>query len=117
MESNFCIRSVREEDLDELHRLAKLVYFINLPADRDILKEKISISTESFSGTIVDKFAREYILVMEDLENHTIVGTSMIIARHGNAASPHMYFELKEVQKYSETIHSGFIHKVLRLKF
>jgi arginine N-succinyltransferase len=28
-----------------------------------------------------------------------------------------MYFQLKEVQKYSETIHTGFIHKVLQLKF
>ena len=28
-----------------------------------------------------------------------------------------MYFELREVHKYSETIHAGFIHKVLQLKF
>jgi arginine N-succinyltransferase len=41
----------------------------------------------------------------------------MIIARHGSPKSPHMYFELKEKQKYSETIHAGFIHKVLSLKF
>jgi arginine N-succinyltransferase len=51
------------------------------------------------------------------MEDQTLVGTSSIIARHGSPASPHMYFELKEKQKYSETIHSGFIHKVMRLKF
>lgn len=116
MENTFLIRSVREEDLEELFRLSNEVYFINLPADREILKEKIRLSIDSFSGT-VEKFAREYIFVMENREEQILVGSSMIIARHGNAACPHMYFELKEIQKYSETIHSGFIHKVLRLKF
>src|SRR5207237_4145972 len=113
----FLIRSAREQDLEELYRLANMVYFINLPADREIIAEKIRVSLESFNGTITDKFAREYIFVMENLEDQTLVGTSSIIARHGSPQTPHMYFELKEKQKYSETIHSGFIHKVLRLKF
>ena len=117
MEPRFLIRSVREEDLEELFRLSEMVYFINLPSDREILKEKIRLSVDSFSGNVADKFAREYILVMEDLEDQSLVGTSMVIARHGSPASPHMYLELREIQKYSETIHSGFIHKVLRLKF
>jgi len=117
MEQDFLIRSVREDDLDELERLSGLVYFINLPNNRDLLKEKIRTSVDSFHGAISDKFEREYIFVMEDLNNSRVVGTSMIIARHGNPQSPHMYFELKEKQKYSETIHAGFIHKVLSLKF
>jgi len=117
MESGFLIRSVKEDDLEELYRLANLVYFINLPADREILKEKIRSSIDSFSGAIEDKFARIYIFVLENLEDQSILGTSTVIARHGSPQEPHMYFELKQVQKYSETIHSGIIHKVLRLKF
>ncbi len=117
METEFLIRSVREDDLDELYRLANMVYFINLPADRDILKEKIRKSIDSFSGNIEDKFARHYIFVLESLDDHALLGTSTVIARHGSPQEPHMYFELKEIQKYSETIHSGIIHKVLRLKF
>src|SRR5207237_403615 len=50
-------------------------------------------------------------------EDGSLVGTSGVLARHGSPAVPHMYFELKEIHKYSETIHSGFIHKVLRLRF
>ncbi|MFM8315925.1 MAG: arginine N-succinyltransferase [Deltaproteobacteria bacterium] len=115
--SHFIIRSVRETDLEELLRLSRLVYFINLPEDRDILKEKISLSVNSFNGNIDDKFKREYIFVIEDTKENKVVGTSMIIARHGSPDSPHMYLELNEVQKYSQTIHAGFIHKVLRLKF
>jgi arginine N-succinyltransferase len=117
VESGFLIRSAREEDLEGLLHLAKMVYFINLPEDREVLKEKISLSIDSFSDTLIDRFAREYILVLEDLQEKTIIGTSMIIARHGNPASPHMYLQLREIQKYSETLHVGFIHKVLRLKF
>ncbi len=117
MDSQFLIRSVREEDLDGLFALSKMVYFINLPADRKVLKAKIKKSRESFSGAIEDKFAREYILVMENLEDNSVVGTSMVIARHGSPIEPHMYFELIEKKKYSETIHSGIIHRVLRLKF
>lgn len=116
-DGTFLIRAARESDIEELYRLAQLVYFINLPADREIISEKIRVSTESFHGEIADKFAREYIFVMENLEDNTLIGTSMIIARHGSPASPHMYFELKEKQRYSETIHAGFIHKVLRLRF
>jgi len=117
MEFDFLIRSVREQDIDELERLSELVYFINLPNNRDLLKEKIKKSVDSFNGTIDDKFEREYIFVMESQSTSQVIGTSMIIARHGSPQSPHMYFELKEKQKYSETIHAGFIHKVLSLKF
>jgi len=117
MDSPFLIRSVREDDLENLFSLSKLVYFINLPADRDVLKEKIKTSIDSFSGAIEDKFAREYILVMENTEDNSLVGTSMIIARHGSPTSPHMYFDLKEIKKYSETMHFGLIHKVLQLRF
>lgn len=116
-ETDFLIRSVREDDLDDLERLSGMVYFINLPNDREILKEKIKKSVESFNGTISDKFEREYIFVLIDNAQQRVIGTSMIIARHGSPQSPHMYFELKEKQKYSETIHAGFIHKVLSLKF
>ncbi len=117
MESNYLIRSVREADLEALLRLSELVYFINLPSDREVLKQKITKSVASFSGTLEDKFEREYILVLETADEKNLIGTSMIIARHGSPTMPHMFFELREIQKYSETIHSGFIHKVLRLKY
>lgn len=117
MDPAFIVRSAREEDLEGLFALSQEVYFINLPDDRDILKYKIQLSVDSFSGEIEDKFAREYIFVLEDVLTGNIIGSSMIIARHGNPAEPHMYFELKEVQKYSETIHSGIIHNVLRMRF
>src|SRR4051812_38836454 len=117
MDPTFIIRSAREEDLEGLYALSQEVYFINLPDDREILKEKIQLSVKSFAEEIENKFAREYIFVLEDVATGAIVGSSMIIGRHGSHTSPHMYFELKEVKKYSESIHSGIIHNVLRLRF
>ena len=114
---DFLVRSAREEDLEALLSLSKLVYFINLPSDRDILKAKIAKSIASFSGSLQDKFEREYIFVLEKIDGGELVGTSMVIARHGSPTVPHMFFELREIQKYSETIHTGFIHKVMRLRF
>ena len=113
----FIIRSAREEDLEGLFQLSQQVYFINLPEDREILKEKIKLSVGSFNGEIADKHAREYIFVLENVESGEIIGSSMIIARHGSPQSPHMYLELREIKKYSETIHSGIIHNVLHLRF
>jgi arginine/ornithine N-succinyltransferase beta subunit len=73
--SQFIIRSVRESDLEELLRLSRLVYFINLPDDREVLKEKISTSVNSFNGNLEDKFKREYIFVIEDTKEKKVIGT------------------------------------------
>jgi arginine/ornithine N-succinyltransferase beta subunit len=40
-----------------------------LPEDREVLKQKIQLSLQSFDGTIEDRHAREYIFVLENLED------------------------------------------------
>lgn len=117
MDPAFLIRSAREDDLEGLFKLSQQVYFINLPEDREVIKRKIQLSLRSFNGDIEDRHAREYIFVLENLKDGSLIGTSMIIARHGSPQEPHMYFELREIKKYSETIHSGIIHNVLHLRF
>jgi arginine N-succinyltransferase len=117
MDPKYLIRSAREEDLEGLLRLSDMGTFLNLPKDREVLKEKIQLSLNSFSGTVEDKFAREYIFVLEDVREDTLIGTSTIIARHGSPESPHMYLQLRELHRYSESLHVGFIHKVLHLRF
>lgn len=44
----FLIRRAKIEDVGTLLKLAKMVHFINLPADRDIISEKVARSRESF---------------------------------------------------------------------
>lgn len=46
----FVIRQATLDDLPTLLKLAKMVHFINLPADKDLLAEKIQASRLSFTG-------------------------------------------------------------------
>lgn len=46
----FVIRDARPDDLDDLYRLAKQTFFINLPPDRDIIAGKLDQSRRSFAA-------------------------------------------------------------------
>ena len=46
----FLIRQVTVDDAPTLLKLAKMVHFINLPADPDIIRTKIVRSRRSFAG-------------------------------------------------------------------
>ena len=46
----FLIRRAKIEDASTLVRLAKLVHFINLPADRDVIAAKIIQSRNAFNA-------------------------------------------------------------------
>jgi arginine N-succinyltransferase len=111
------LREIQEKDLDSLERFAQIPGFINLPNDRDLLKEKILKSISSFRDSGASKFDGKYIFVAEDLETQKVLGTSMIAGQHGSQESPHFYFEVGSEEKYSEAISTGFIHGTLKLKY
>lgn len=111
------LREIQEKDLDSLERFAQIPGFINLQNDRDILKEKILRSMNSFKEDLANKFDGKYLFVAEDLETKRILGTSMIAGQHGTVESPHFYFEVGSEEKFSETINTGFIHGTLKLKY
>ena len=111
------LREIRESDLDALERFAQIPGFINLPNDKDMLRDKIARSTSSFRDENKNKYDGKYLFVAEDLESHSVLGTSMIAAQHGTADSPHFYFEVGNEEKFSDTINTGFIHGTLKLKY
>lgn len=111
----FVIRNVTLQDLKGLHDLANQFSLLNLPADRKILTEKIERSVASFNGDLSKKDA-EYLFVVEDLETEAIVGSSLILAKHGTDDVPHYYFKLVKKNRFSEDLGIGFIHQVLQLK-
>ena len=112
---NFVIRSVKLSDLKSLYDLAGQFSLLNLPADKKILSEKIERSVGSFAGKLERKDA-EYLFVVEDLEQETIVGSSLILAKHGTEEVPHNYFKLVKKNRFSEDLGIGFIHQVLQFK-
>ena len=113
--SKFVLRSARLEDLKDLTDLAGQFSLLNLPADKKILTEKIERSTASFGGDLRREEA-EYLFVCEDLETETIVGSSLILAKHGTEDVPHYYFKIVKRNRFSEDLGIGFIHQVLQLK-
>jgi arginine N-succinyltransferase len=113
----FVIRDASESDLKGVSRLAAVLNTVNLPNDPKSLAGLIETSERSFAGKIENPFEREYLFVMEDLDEKRIIGTSQIIAQHGTKESPHIYFDVLDEERYSETTEKHFKHKVLRLGF
>ena len=111
----FILRSVNIDDLEALYELSKIQVFINLPANRDTLKEMIEKSSQSFKEPDDDLEKNYYIFVLEDLSTKKIIGTSMIHGKHGTNEEPHYYLRVGTENKYSESMHLGYIHKTLKL--
>ena len=111
------LRDVAKSDLRALKRLAGTLNSVNLPNNEDVLTTLIEKSVRSFAGRIADPRQREYLFVLEDLRNHTIVGTSMIIAQHGTRDAPHIYFQVTAAEHYSASIDKHFRHKVLSIGY
>ena len=112
---SFLIRAVQREDLSQLTDLAKQFNLLNLPGDKKALAEKISRSEASFAGDL-PKNKSEYVFVIEDLEEKMVVGSSLIIAKHGSEEVPHCYFKILKRDHFSQDLGLGFIHQVLRFQ-
>ncbi len=113
--AKFLLRSARMDDLKDLRDLASQFSLLNLPADKKILSEKIERSVGSFGGELAKKDA-EYLFVCEDLETETIIGSSLILAKHGTEDIPHYYFRITKRNRFSDDLGVGFIHQVLQFK-
>lgn len=109
------LRSAILEDLDDLLDLSKIMLFINLPPDRDILKQKIESSLKSFTNPSKHLWKNYYLFVLEDIDSKRIIGASMIHAQHGTEDEPHYFFKVSQENKFSKTLNTGFIHGTLKL--
>lgn len=112
---SFIIRNVRHDDLSQLIDLAKQFNLLNLPGDKRILTEKIERSEQSFANKL-PKNQAEYLFVLEDLEEKLIVGSSLVLAKHGNDDVPHCFFKILKRDHFSKDLGIGFIHQVLRFQ-
>lgn len=112
---SFIVRAVKRDDLQQLTDLAKQFNLLNLPGDKKILAEKIERSEKSFSGEL-QKTEAEYVFVIEDIEENMVVGSSLILAKHGSEEVPHCYFKILKRDHFSQDLGLGFIHQVLRFQ-
>ncbi len=112
---SFVIRAVQHDDLSQLVDLAKQFSLLNLPGNRKVLSQKIDRSEQSFAGKL-PKDQAEYLFVLEDVEEKLIVGSSLVIAKHGTDEVPHCFFKILKRDMFSQDLGIGFIHQVLRFQ-
>lgn len=138
----FHIRRAVIEDLPTLLKLAKMVHFINLPADRDIIAQKVIRSRNSFNavaagtanaardiethaetrsgpgapglGEITDR-SELFMFVLADSDSSGCLGTSQLIACMGSPESPNVCLRLERREMFSSALQTGTSHTVARL--
>ena len=115
----FVIRSALPIDIDALLGIAQHLDSVNLPNDRGRLTTILERSTAAFSRR-AHVPEREFVFVLEARprgEEPHIIGCSMLFAQHGTRRAPHVYFDVLEEERYSDTIDRHFVHQVLRIGF
>ena len=109
------VRSASPRDLEAVFALSRLLDTMNLPHDRAVLDALCARADASFAGELpVDE--RVFLFVLEDGDGR-IVGTSMIHAQHGTRRSPHVFFDVRDEERYSESIDRHLSHRVLRIGY
>lgn len=111
----FLIRAATFDDAPTLLKLAKMVHFINLPADPEIIRTRILRSRKSFVGEPDTPLEREFVFVLEDTGTGNVVGTSSIISCAGHERRPHTFLQVRKRELYSTDLQSGQVHLTLQL--
>jgi len=114
----FVIRDVALSDLDDLAAVARHLDSVNLPDNRAALTEIIESSEASFARRVPVADRRfVFVMVDESAPRPRVVGASMIFAQHGTRRSPHVYFDVFDEERYSETLDRHFHHRILRIGY
>ncbi len=111
----FIVRPATIEDASTLLKLAKMVHFINLPADPEIIREKIVRSRKSFAGEPASPQEREFVFVLEDTDTGNVIGTSSVIGCLSWPGRPHTFLQVRRRELYSEDLQTGQVHVTLQL--
>ena len=111
----FVIRQVATEDVTTLLKLARMVHFINLPPDRDIIASKVVRSRKSFGRQATEPRERNFMFVLEDLDTGNVIGTSAIIACVSWPGHPHVYLDVTRREFWSDDLQQGATQVMLTL--
>lgn len=111
----FVIRQAMPDDAPTLLKLARMVHFINLPADKDIIAAKISKSRRSFSGEVSDPRERQFMFVLEDTESGAVIGTSSLICQISWQGWPQIYLQVRRREHFSRDLNTGAVHMTVQV--
>ncbi len=139
----FVIRQSRSEDVGTLLKLARMVYFINLPPDERLISAKIQHSRGCFLSAAGEGSGRAeaevdsgrgnghgaggggfassetesdvFMFTIEEIESGGVVGTSQIKAHMGGKGRPNYSFQLFSREFHSPSLGIGTKHLIARL--
>ncbi len=133
----YLIRETLPDDATTLLKLAKMVHFINLPADKEIISGKIARSATCFeqAASMEGKRAAPrapgrggggglasaiesselFMFALEDTETGSLLGTSQLVSSMGGPGAPNVSFQLERREKFSSDLQVGTTQMVARL--
>jgi arginine N-succinyltransferase len=110
----FLLRPARPGDLPVVRALGRLLGSPSIPQDEARLRERFQSSQRAFGQPGPPSDERVYQFILEDAERKR-VGTSAIFSKHGTPQMPHFYLEVKEEERYSQSIDVRAKHVTLHL--
>jgi arginine N-succinyltransferase len=133
----FLIRQAKPKDTSTFVKLARMVYFINLPADERLIADKVAHSHRGFlkaaggateqetprkkrSGGVggvsaMDEDSDIFMFALEDTEQGGAIGTSQIRAHQGGKGNPNWSLKLSEKTFHSKELGQGTTHTTFQL--
>ncbi|MEM8836440.1 MAG: arginine N-succinyltransferase [Planctomycetota bacterium] len=116
----YLIRRAQAKDIDLMLKLAKMVHFINLPADKEIITEKVQRSRISFRAVARGEETLEiagdrsavgqsplFVFVIEDTSTGNALGCSMVVSKMGGPDHPNIAFDLTRREFFSKDLQMG----------
>ena len=110
----FLLRPAGPCDLGALLELARHLDSPNLPLDENLLRRRLERSERSFRELGPPDPEREYQLALED-ESGRMVGTSVILSKHGTPELPHLFLKVGIEERRAETVDISMRHCTLQL--
>ncbi len=110
------IRGATSVDEEALLALAAHLNTVNLPNDRQSVRELLAHAEQSFAGSIASA-KRKYVFLLWDLAQSVAIGSSSVIAQLGRRDAPYIYFDVLDEERYSKSLDKHFHHTLLRLGF
>ncbi|TVQ31957.1 MAG: hypothetical protein EA376_08195 [Phycisphaeraceae bacterium] len=130
----FFIRQAKPNDAGTLLKLARMVHFINLPANKEVISEKVRWSDVSFAtargaspeddgttdldagpGAGAAGRSPQFMFVMEETETGNTIGVSSIIASMGAPGNPNIGMQLRKREFFSKDLQIGATHITAQL--
>lgn len=110
----FLMRPAGPDDLPEILELARYLDSPNLPAEEGFLARRLERTEPAFRSLGPPSAEAEYQFALVD-ETERVVGTCVILSKHGTQEMPHLYLRVREEERRSESLGVSVRHVTLQL--